>query len=118
MAGQRIMQAATNIFLGWFRSSQRHDYYVRQFRDMKVSAEVETFLPRTLIAMCGWAVARAHAKTGEPAIIAGYLGSNDSRYGDHSSNDELIPARERQRLLWCRCLRGRSCCGAGLCRRC
>jgi hypothetical protein len=74
------MQAASDIFLGWFRSSNRHDYYVRQFRDMKVSAEVETFLPRTLIAyatICGWAVARAHAKAGEPAMIAGYLGSND-----------------------------------------
>jgi uncharacterized protein (DUF2252 family) len=80
VAGQRVMQAASDIFLGWFRSSQRRDYYVRQFRDMKVSAEVETFLPRTLIAyatMCGWAVARAHAKAGEPAMIAGYLGSTD-----------------------------------------
>jgi uncharacterized protein (DUF2252 family) len=80
VAGQRVMQAASDIFLGWFRSSQRHDYYVRQFRDMKVSAEIETFLPRTLIAyatMCGWAVARAHAKAGDPAMIAGYLGSND-----------------------------------------
>jgi hypothetical protein len=73
------MQAASDIFLGWFRSSQRH-YYVRQFRDMKVSAEVETFLPRTLIAyatMCGWALARAHAKAGDAAMIAGYLGSTD-----------------------------------------
>lgn len=80
VAGQRIMQAASDIFLGWFRSSHSHDYYVRQFRDMKVSAEVETFLPSTLIAyatICGWAVARAHAKTGEPAMTAGYLGSND-----------------------------------------
>jgi uncharacterized protein (DUF2252 family) len=80
VTGQRVMQAASDIFLGWFRSPKRHDYYVRQFRDMKVSAEVETFLPRTLIAyatMCGWAVARAHAKAGQPAMIAGYLGSND-----------------------------------------
>jgi uncharacterized protein (DUF2252 family) len=80
VTGQRIMQAASDIFLGWFRSRQGHDYYVRQFRDMKVSAEVETFLPGTLIAyatMCGWAVARAHAKAGDPAIIAGYLGSKD-----------------------------------------
>jgi uncharacterized protein (DUF2252 family) len=79
VAGQRVMQAASDIFLGWFRSSQRH-YYVRQFRDMKVSAEIETFLPRTLIAyatMCGWALARAHAKTGDAAMIAGYLGSTD-----------------------------------------
>jgi uncharacterized protein (DUF2252 family) len=80
VTGQRIMQAASDIFLGWFRSRQGHDYYVRQFRDMKVSAEVETFLPGTLIAyakMCGWAVARAHAKAGDPAMIAGYLGSKD-----------------------------------------
>jgi hypothetical protein len=80
VTGQRVMQAASDIFLGWFRSAKGHDYYVRQFRDMKVSAEVETFLPRTLVAyatMCGWAVARAHAKAGQPAMIAGYLGSND-----------------------------------------
>ncbi len=43
VTGQRLMQAASDIFLGWFRSAQGHDYYVRQFRDMKVSAEVETF---------------------------------------------------------------------------
>jgi len=52
---------------------------VRQFRDMKVSAEIETFKPSTLIAyatMCGWALARAHAKTGSAATIAGYLGSS------------------------------------------
>jgi Uncharacterized protein conserved in bacteria (DUF2252) len=69
------MQAASGIFLGWFRSSQRH-YYVRQFQDIKVSAEVETFLPRTLNAyatMCGWALAQA----GDAAMIAGYLGSTD-----------------------------------------
>jgi uncharacterized protein (DUF2252 family) len=80
VTGQRVMQAASDIFLGWFRSSQKRDYYIRLFRDMKVSAEVETFLPRTLIAyasMCGWAVARAHAKAGDPAMIAGYLGSAD-----------------------------------------
>jgi uncharacterized protein (DUF2252 family) len=80
VTGQRVMQAASDIFLGWFRSSRKHDYYIRQFRDMKVSAEIETFLPRTLIAyatMCGWAVARAHAKAGDPAVIAGYLGSAD-----------------------------------------
>ena len=78
--GQRLMQAASDIFLGWFRSANGHDYYVRQFRDMKVSAEVETFQPGTLVAyasMCGWALARAHAKAGDAAMIAGYLGSND-----------------------------------------
>jgi hypothetical protein len=77
--GQRVMQAASDIFLGWARTGQ-HDYYFRQFRDMKVSAEVETFRPGTLVAyanLCGWALARAHAKAGDAAMISGYLGSSD-----------------------------------------
>jgi uncharacterized protein (DUF2252 family) len=77
--GIRTMQAASDIFLGWART-RGHDYYYRQFRDMKVSAEVETFKPATLVGyatMCGWAVARAHAKAGDAAMIAGYLGSTD-----------------------------------------
>jgi uncharacterized protein (DUF2252 family) len=77
--GQRLMQAASDIFLGW-SSTKSHDFYVRQLRDMKVSAEVETFKPSTLVAyatMCGWALARAHAKTGSAARIAGYLGSGE-----------------------------------------
>ncbi len=77
--GIHLMQAASDIFLGWTRT-RGHDYYVRQFRDMKVSAEVETFRPSTLMGyatMCGWALARAHAKAGDAAMIAGYLGSTD-----------------------------------------
>ena len=73
------MQAASDIFLGWARTKE-HDYYLRQFRDMKVSAEIETFRPATLTGyatLCGWALARAHAKAGDAAMIAGYLGSND-----------------------------------------
>jgi len=71
------MQAASDIFLGW-SSTKRHDYYFRQLRDMKVSAEIETFKPSTLVAyatLCGWTLARAHAKTGSAVMIAGYLGS-------------------------------------------
>lgn len=77
--GLRVMQAASDIFLGW-ASTRGHDYYVRQFRDMKVSADIDTFKPRTLLGyadMCGWALARAHAKSGDAAMIAGYLGSTD-----------------------------------------
>jgi uncharacterized protein (DUF2252 family) len=76
--GQRLMQAASDIFLGWFRSDSGHDYYVRQLHDMKVSAQVETFKPQTLVSyatMCGWALARAHAKVGDAEMISGYLGS-------------------------------------------
>ncbi len=78
--GQRLMQAASDIFLGWAEVPQSQDYYVRQLRDMKVSVDIETFRPRTLVdyaALCGWALARAHAKAGDPATIAGYLGSSD-----------------------------------------
>ncbi|HTS08487.1 MAG TPA: DUF2252 family protein [Candidatus Eisenbacteria bacterium] len=84
VTGQRLMQGASDIFLGWFRSAGGHDYYVRQFCDMKVSAEVETFLPGTLVAyatVCGWVLARAHAKAGDAAMIAGYLGST-GRFDD------------------------------------
>ena len=78
--GQRLMQAASDIFLGWFRSDSGHDYYVRQLHDMKISAQVENFKPQTLLSyatMCGWALARAHAKVGDAEMIAGYLGSKD-----------------------------------------
>jgi uncharacterized protein (DUF2252 family) len=77
--GQRLMQGASDIFLGW-ASTKHHDYYLRQFRDMKVSAEIETFRPATLVgyaSLCGWALARAHAKAGDAAMIAGYLGAKD-----------------------------------------
>jgi len=78
--GQRMMQAASDIFLGW-ASSSRHDYYVRQFRDMKVAAEPENFKPSSLLSyatMCGWALAWAHARAGDAVMIAGYLGSKDA----------------------------------------
>jgi len=74
------MQAASDIFLGWSRTPH-HDYYIRQFRDMKVSAEPETFKPHTLVSyatLCGWALARAHAKAGDASLVAGYLGSKDA----------------------------------------
>ena len=79
--GQHIMQASSDIFLGWYRNVNGRDFYVRQLRDMKVSAEVETFNPRVLTAyatMCGWALARAHAKAGEVEMIAGYLGTKEN----------------------------------------
>jgi uncharacterized protein (DUF2252 family) len=80
VTGQRLMQAASDIFLGWFRAPGGHDYYVRQLRDMKVATEIETFTPRVLrqyATMCGWALARAHAKAGDAASIAAYLGKGE-----------------------------------------
>lgn len=81
VSGQRLMQAATDIFIGWTSTHNGRQYYVRQLRDQKVSAEPETWKRRTLesyAALCGWALARAHAKAGDPALIAGYVGNSDA----------------------------------------
>jgi uncharacterized protein (DUF2252 family) len=79
--GQRRMQAASDIFLGWTEGLDvnRH-YYWRQLRDMKGSAVVETMLvPGAAIYAhaCGWTLARAHARSGDPVAIAAYLGKSD-----------------------------------------
>lgn len=79
VAGQRIMQAASDIFLGWLRGPEGRDFYLRQLRDMKGSAEVETLAPSELslwASVCGWALARAHARAGDPVQIAAYLGAS------------------------------------------
>ena len=99
--GQRMMQAASDPFLGWAsdRSTGVH-YYFRQFRDMKGSAELPTMGPRPLAvygAICGWTLARAHARGGDAAVISGYLGNSDTfdqaiatfaqRYADQNERD-------------------------------
>jgi uncharacterized protein (DUF2252 family) len=78
--GQRLMQSASDIFLGWTHGPHGRDFYVRQLRDMKVTADLTTFTPRLLAAyadLCGQTLARAHAKAGDATMIAGYLGTND-----------------------------------------
>jgi uncharacterized protein (DUF2252 family) len=80
--GQRMMQAASDVYLGWTKGLDvsRH-YYWRQLRDMKGSADVESMIPAGLTAyagMCGWTLARAHARSGDPVAIAAYLGKRDT----------------------------------------
>jgi uncharacterized protein (DUF2252 family) len=78
--GQRLMQAASDIFLGW-TTSPAGDFYVRQLRDAKISANVETFdeaMFKVYAQACGWNLARAHAKSGDGWMMSGYLGKNDS----------------------------------------
>jgi uncharacterized protein (DUF2252 family) len=78
--GQRLMQSASDIFLGWFRAGDRH-YYVRQLRDMKGSAELERLNPAQLAGyaeICGQELARAHARAGDADAITGYLGKGDA----------------------------------------
>ena len=80
VVGQRLMQSASDIFLGWSRGPLGRDYYVRQLRDMKISVDIETQTPRVMKAyakFCGVALARAHDKAGDAAMIAGYMGSGD-----------------------------------------
>jgi uncharacterized protein (DUF2252 family) len=99
--GQRMMQAASDIFLGWTKGldTSRH-FYWRQLRDMKGSALVELMAPVTLTyyaQMCGWTLARAHARSGDPVAMAEYLGRNDAfdrsitdfseRYADQNEQD-------------------------------
>jgi uncharacterized protein (DUF2252 family) len=78
--GQRLMQAASDVFLGW-SSSGDHDFYVRQFKDMKASAdlaEADQYQLREYAHWCAWALATAHARSGDAAKIAGYIGRRNT----------------------------------------
>jgi uncharacterized protein (DUF2252 family) len=85
VAGQRLMQATSDIFLGWLRTDagfdgKTRDFYVRQLKDWKGSAEIEQMVPRGMAAygrLCGWTLARAHARSGDRIAIASYLGGGD-----------------------------------------
>ncbi len=80
VAGQRLMQAASDIFLGWLRGGGGRDLYWRQLRDMKGSAKIENLSPGELALyarICGWALARAHARSGDRIQIAAYLGKSE-----------------------------------------
>ncbi len=77
--GQRLMQAVSGTFLGW-ASLDSMDFYFRQLRDMKLSVDLETLSEEGFseyCKFCGWALARAHAHSGDPALISGYLGRKD-----------------------------------------
>ena len=82
VVGQRVMQAVSDIFLGWVRvkgiDGQTRDFYLRQLRDWKGSAEIEAMIPEGMQAygeLCGWTLARAHARYGDRIAISAYLGS-------------------------------------------
>jgi uncharacterized protein (DUF2252 family) len=111
--GQRLMQAASDIYLGWTRGPRGRDFYWRQLRDMKGSAVIEEMTPVMLGAYgraCGWTLARAHARSGDPVAIAAYLGEGDGfdravtdfavRYADQNERDyqEFVAAIKDGRL--------------------
>jgi uncharacterized protein (DUF2252 family) len=112
--GQRMMQAASDIYLGWTKGLDvRRHFYWRQLRDMKGSALPESMAPLGLTfyaGVCGWTLARAHARSGDPVAIAEYLGTSDAfdtsitdfsqRYADQNEQDyqEFVKAVRSGRL--------------------
>lgn len=99
--GQRMMQAASDIFLGWTKGIQNDRfYYWRQLRDMKTSADVEAMSPMAMAfyaELCGWTLARAHARSGDVIALSAYLGTDETfekvmtdfavRYADQNELD-------------------------------
>ena len=78
--GQRLMQPASDVFLGWVTGPNGRQFYVRQLRDAKIKPLIETFNAEMLTFFgkaCGWALARSHAKSGDAWTISGYLGNSD-----------------------------------------
>lgn len=81
VTGQRLMQSSSDIFLGWTQGQRGRHFFVRQLRDMKMSAPIEgatTTQMKMYAELCGLTLARAHAKSGDAALISGYLGKTDS----------------------------------------
>jgi hypothetical protein len=101
--GCRLMQSAHDLFLGWAVGPAGRQVYVRQLKDMKIKMLVEVFNRTTMMQyaeLCGWTLARAHARGGEPAMISGYLGQSDKfdravadfsiAYADQSERDHKV----------------------------
>ena len=116
VVGQRLVQAASDLFLGWTHGHAGRHFYVRQTRDVKVRPTVEIYRPKALSLYgeaCGWVLARAHARSGDPASLAAYLGSSDrfnqaiadfaESYADQNERDyqAFVGAIRAGRLVAC-----------------
>ena len=114
VSGQRLLQSASDLFLGWASDEQGRDFYFRQLRDMKTTVRVEGMSASTLseyAQLCGHALARGHAKSGDLALISGYLGQRDSfdravaafarSYADQTERDHaaMVQAIQAGRLI-------------------
>ena len=101
--GYQLMQSASDLFLGWTEAREGRQFYLRQLKDAKIKPLVEVFKPsvmRQYAEFCGWTLARAHARSGEPAKISGYLGKSDEfdeaiadfaqAYADQSEQDHEV----------------------------
>jgi hypothetical protein len=102
VVGKRLIQSATDIFAG-FTSVAGSDFYVRQFRDMKVIPSGDLIAPRLarFATACGKALARAHARTGDPIAIAAYIGKGrrfDEALGEFAVSYAEQTARDHRQL--------------------
>ncbi len=98
--GQRLMQPASDIFLGWVTAPNGRQFYVRQLRDAKIKPMIETFdgeLLELYGRACGWVLARAHAKVGEVATICGYLGSSSDEFDEALGDFAVAYADQAER---------------------
>jgi uncharacterized protein (DUF2252 family) len=80
VTGQRMLQSASDVFLGWTHDAEGRSYYFRQLRDMRMKIDLENMTKSDWIEyveICGWTLARAHARTGDAAMIGGYLGRSE-----------------------------------------
>ena len=97
------MQSASDLFLGWSEGKLGRQFYIRQLKDMKTKIMVELFGPTDMLQyaeLCGFTLARAHARSGESALISGYLGQGDTfdkaiaqfsaAYADQSEHDHAV----------------------------
>jgi uncharacterized protein (DUF2252 family) len=113
VVGQRLMQSASDMFLGWMNGGDGMQYYMRQLRDMKFSVALDAIEPKQLAryaTICGWVLARAHAKGGDAPLISGYVGKSDvfdkalvkfaQAYADQTEQDHatLVKAVKSGRL--------------------
>ena len=113
VVGQRLMQSASDIFLGWTTGREGHHFYIRQLRDAKAKPAVEVFRPRRMASYakaCGWVLARSHASSGDAGRISGYLGKSSAmdealadfaeRYADQNERDHqaLLAAIRENRI--------------------
>jgi uncharacterized protein (DUF2252 family) len=114
VTGQRMLQSASDVFLGWTRDGEGRDYYFRQLRDMRMKIDLANMTRSDwleYVTVCAWALARAHARTADPALIAGYLGKTNAfdvalttfatAYADQTERDyaEFVKALRAGRLI-------------------
>ncbi len=98
VVGYRLMQPASDAFLGWAKGEQGHEHYVRQLRDVKVKPAVETFGKSEMMIFadwCGQSLALSHARSGDPSVISGYLGKS-ARIDDAIATFSLLYAEQNE----------------------